>query len=890
VPRLAPAADPHVLVATPTDDDRHWDALLAEQPATSTVVVLLGEDTPHGHDAEGGPPTERALRHTRLLRSLALAARRRTESDDGTRVRLWLVTPPTGALPGPERPLHPSTACAWGVARTLGNEYPDLDVRRISLDLTGTQADADRLAAELTDPGPEDEILLTRAGRFVPRVREAALTAREPAPADASATSYALRLSAPGRNYRLDWAAAPAPAPGPDELLISVSAAALNYKDVLQALGAIPVEERQEEAGGNGFTTGMECAGTVLAVGSRVTGFTPGDRVMAFGRGTLRSHVTVPAAMAARLPHGMDACRAATLPVVFLTVHHALHDLARPVAGETVLVHGAAGGVGLAALQYARQAGLRVVATAGTATKRDLLRTLGVRHVLDSRSPGFAERVKEMTDGVGVDIVLNSLSGEAMTRGLEVLRPGGRFIELGKRDIYADGRLPLGPFLNAITFSAANLDTLVNTRPETVATAFAEVAERVGQGVHQPVPHHVYPAHRVTEAFEALQHSRHIGKVVISLEEPPPVREEPRPFTPDANGTYLITGGLTGFGAATARGLADRGARHLVLVGRRGARTPDAPALLEDLRRRGVSVSVHAADVADPVAMAEVLRKVDAAQPPLRGVLHSATVIDDAPLGRLTPDQAQRVLLPKADGAEVLHRLTRDRDLELFVVYSSVSALFGNQNQGGYNAANLFLEALTRSRRAAGLPGLAVAWGALGEHGFVARHGIGDVMRRMGFGMLSSEEALTALETLLGRDDDVAVVTRTDWSLARGNFTAVRAPRFRDVGAVGGDDDERGDGAALRQTLAALSPEEALARTTEVVTDILCRILQTTVDRVPADRRLDQLGLDSLMGVELLTAANQRLGCALSAVEVLDSTTVADVARRYLRRLLQSTG
>ncbi|MBZ4323064.1 type I polyketide synthase, partial [Streptomyces huiliensis] len=721
--RLSPDGGPRARLVPPTGDERRWDALLADQPPVTGVVVVLGEDATAG-SAHGGTPdaerapdveraldAERALDHAELLRALALAARRRTEADGEARVGLWLVTPPTGALPAPERPLDPTAACAWGVARTLGNEYPDLTVRRVSLDAADGDAEADaaRLAAELTDPGPEDEIVLTRSGRFLPRVREepdAGVRARDTA-------SYALRLRDPGRFYRLDWAPAEAPAPGPDDLLIAVRAAALNYKDVLQALGTMPVEEEQEESGGRGFATGMECAGTVVAVGSRVAGFAPGDRVMAFGRGTLRSHVAVPAALAARLPDGMDLCRAATLPVVFLTVHHALHELARLAPGETVLVHGAAGGVGLAALQYAERAGARVVATAGTPVKRDLLRLLGVRHVLDSRSPGFAERVMEVTGGEGVDVVLNSLSGEALARGLEVLRPGGRFVELGKRDLYADGRLPLRPFLNGITFSAATLDTLARARPAALAATFAEVADRVRDGVYRPVPHHVYPAHRVADAFEVLQHSRHIGKVVVSLEEPPPVREEPRPYAPDPHGTYLVTGGLTGFGAATARRLADRGARHLALVGRRGGATPEAPALLADLRRRGVSVTVHAADAADPAAMAEVLAAVDAAGPPLRGILHAAMVVDDAPLARLTTERVRRVLLPKAGGADVLHRLTRDRDPDVFVLYSSVSALVGNQNQAGYNAANLFLEALTRARRAAGRPGLAVAWGAM---------------------------------------------------------------------------------------------------------------------------------------------------------------------------------
>ncbi|MFF7731145.1 SDR family NAD(P)-dependent oxidoreductase [Streptomyces sp. NPDC008001] len=884
--RLAPGGGPRVRRVPPTSDEKCWETFLAGQPRSTTVVILLGEDPEPGTAHEGLLDTDRALEHAALLRAVTLAARRRTEQAEGTRVGLWLVTPPSGILPAPERPLHPTAACAWGVARSLGNEHPDLTVRRISLDATEAEAEAEagRLAAELTGPGPEDEILLTRSGRFVPRVRPETDLSRPLRPD--GATSYALRLREPGRSYRLAWSPAPVPEAGPDELVIAVHAAALNYRDVLQALGAVPLDEQQLDDGGREFAMGLECAGTVVATGPRVTGFAPGDRVMAFGTETLRSHAAVPAALAARLPDGMDFCRAATLPVVFLTVHHALHHLARPVPGGTVLVHGAAGGVGLAALQYAERAGIQVVATAGTPTKRDLLRLLGVRHVLDSRSPAFAERVMEVTGGQGVDVVLNSLSGEAMARGLEVLRPGGRFVELGKRDLYADGRLPLRPFLRNVTFSAVDLAALVRTAPRTVAARFAEVAERVRDGVYVPLPHHVYPAARVADAFEALQHSRHVGKVVMSLAEPPVLRDVPRPYAPDPHGTYLISGGLTGFGAATARRLADRGARHLALVGRRGAGTPEGPALLEDLRARGVSVTVHAADVADAAAMEAVLEAMDAAGHPLRGVLHAAMTLDDAPLRELTTGRVRQVLVPKAGGADVLDRLTRGRDLELFVLYSSVASLLGSVHQANYNGANAFLEALARRRRQTGLPGLAVAWGAVAEVGYVARQGIGDFTRRLGLDPMPPGDALDALEALSARGDDVTVVARIDWDTTRHALPTLGAARFGAVHRTVEDSGGAGR-AALLEALAAASPDEARARVTEILTGLLCRVLQTTPDRVPADRRLDQLGLDSLMGAELLTAVNQRLGCSLPVVEILDSSTVGDLAVRCLRRLRQ---
>ncbi|MEV5136069.1 SDR family NAD(P)-dependent oxidoreductase [Streptomyces syringium] len=876
--RLTPAGAPPVHHVPLTSGDQYWQHLLAGQPPATDVVLLLGD----GETAEGRTlETERAVEHTAVLRAVAEAARRRSAESELPPVNLWLVTPPAGALPAPERALDPTVACAWGVARSLGNEYANVVVRKISLDATDPATDAGRLAAELMDPGPEDEIVLTRSGRFVPRVREEPDLSRRVRATGTS--SYALRLRDPGRSYRLDWSPAPVPAAGPDDLLVAVRAAALNYKDVLQALDSVPLDESQNDAGGRDFATGMECAGTVVAVGSHVTGFAPGDRVLAFGSGTLRSHAVVPAATAVHVPASMSFSRAATLPVAFLTVHHSLHHLARPAPGETVLVHGAAGGVGLAAVRYAEQAGAHVVATAGTATKRDLLRMLGVRHVLDSRTPAFAERILAVTGGEGVDVVLNSLSGEAMARGLEVLRPGGRFVELGKRDLYGNSRLLLRPFLGNVTFTTVDLAELARSAPHRMATQVAELAERVRDGSYRPLPHHVYSADRITEAFETLQHSRHVGKVVISLEEPPLLRELPRPYTPDPRGTYLITGGLSGFGAATARRLADRGARHLALVGRRGAGTPEAPGLLAHLRERGVSVTVHVADAADPAAMAGVLTAVDTEHHPLRGVVHAAMVLDDAPLAELTPDRVRRVLVPKAAGADVLDRLTRDRDLELFVLYSSATALLGSQSQASYSGANLFLEALVRSRRRADRPGLAVAWGALGQVGYVARHGADEFMRRIGLDPVPPGEALDAMEALLGRGDEVAVVARVGWGTTRHTMASVGTPRFDGVRPA--EEVSGGRGRAGLPAALAASPEEAHAQVVEILTDCLCRILQTTADRIPPDQRLDRLGLDSLMGAELMAAVHRQLGCTLPAVEILDSPTVDDLARRCLRRL-----
>ncbi|MFF4528451.1 zinc-binding dehydrogenase [Streptomyces sp. NPDC001407] len=465
------------------------------------------------------------------------------------------MTHPRDIAPDEAEATRPADAVLWGLTRCLVNEQPDLGCRRLSLNRSGTaSADTRRLAQELFHPTAEDEIILSPQGRFVLR--------EQPRPSAVPATdglAFALRIRDAGLSYRLAWEETERPEPGPGEVLIEVRAAALNYRDVMRSLGLLPAEAAEGTPWGTGV--GLECAGTVAACGPGVTGLRPGDRVAGTSPASLASHTVTQAGAVRPMPDDMTYAEAATMPVAYATVHYSLITLARLQPGETLLVHGAAGGVGPAALRYATACGAHVIATIGSDLKRDFLRALGVQHVLDSRSLHFAGQVMEITHGQGVDVVLNSLAGEAITRGLELLRPGGRFLELGKRDIYENKPLPLRPFANNIAFFAVDLTKVLNA-PSHIEALRQDVQAANWREAWCPLPHSVFPAARVTEAFTLLQHSRHIGKVVVAfdpLDEPPLVeRGYPDPRL-DPEGTYLITGGTSGFGAATAHWLAGLG-------------------------------------------------------------------------------------------------------------------------------------------------------------------------------------------------------------------------------------------------------------------------------------------------------------------------------------------
>ena len=379
----------------------------------------------------------------------------------------------------------------------LANEMPRLSLRLVDLPATLAANDrARQIAAELSASGTEDEIVWTPEGRHVLRVRRG-LPPRLADPSDV----LTLGSRHPGGLDSLGWeVGAPRPV-GPGQVEVEVHAAGLNFRDMMWAMGLLP-----EEALIDGFagpTFGLECAGIVRSIGSDVEGWAVGDRVMGFAPASLSTRVVTMADALAPIPPGMSFAAAATIPVTFVTAIYALGHLAKLAPGEHVLIHAAAGGVGLAAIQYAKHRGAVVIATAGSEVKRSFLRLAGADHVLDSRDLGFCNEVREITGGQGVDVVLNSLSGEAMERSLEVLRPFGRFLELGKRDLYLNRRIHLRPLRQNISYFAIDIDQLPMRRPDLARDLLREVSAALAEGAIRPLAHRIFSFGELDDAIPA---------------------------------------------------------------------------------------------------------------------------------------------------------------------------------------------------------------------------------------------------------------------------------------------------------------------------------------------------------------------------------------------------
>ena len=773
----------------------------------------------------------------------------------------------------------PHAAALMGARRVLANEAPHIACRLIRIDgELGQDEAALRIAGELARPDAEQEVAWTPRGRTVPRIRRALPPSIAPAPG-------ALRLGVerPGLLDSLGWAAATPVAPAGGEIALKVEAAGLNFRDVMWAMGLLPDEALLD--GFAGPTLGLECAGAVTAVGEGVDGFAIGDRVMAFAPASLATHAVTAAHAVMRMPPGMDFAAAATVPVAFLTVAYALGHLARIEAGETVLIHGGAGGVGLAAIQYARHRGARVFATAGSPAKRALLASLGVEAVLDSRSLAFADEVMRLTDSAGVDVVLNSLSGEAMRRSLALVRPFGRFLELGKRDFYENSSVGLRPFRHNVSYYGIDADQLPLRRPALAAALFDEITGLFAQGALRALPHRLYDYADAEDAFRLMQASGHIGKIVLTpgttLPTALPAATE---FTARADRTYVVTGGLDGFGRETARWLASHGARHLALVSRRGPATNGAEAVLAEFARDGVDARAYAADVADEAALADVLAAIRRDQAPIAGVVHAAVAMDDALLSQLDAGRFARALHPKLAGAEALDRLTREDPIELFLLFSSVTTPLGNPGQGNYVAANAAIEAVAERRHAAGLPALAVQWGPIGDAGYLAREAqVSEMLsRQLGGAHLSAAQALDALPALLAAGAPVVGMASVRWASLKGRLPLLGSSLFDEMGGAAADEAGEVD---LRALLAQCSPAEAQERVTALLIEEVARIMKLAPDRVEPQRALAELGMDSLMAVELRLAVEQRFGVTVPLLALAEGATLTAMAGRIVRGL-----
>ncbi|MFI9538205.1 SDR family NAD(P)-dependent oxidoreductase [Nocardia fusca] len=756
-----------------------------------------------------------------------------------------------------------ATAAVWGLLRTAQSENPD----RIHVVDVDEWTDYRRCVALALTLDDEPELAVRRGTAYVPRLRRAG-AGLPGAAALRQGAAWTFRDMGRGTLAEDNFGLAEDPRAAEPlragQVRVAVRAVGLNFRDVLVALGTYPFPDAR---------IGGEAAGIVLEVAPDVTEFAPGDRVFGFCWG-IDSVAVADRRLLARMPRGWSFTQAAAVPVVYATAYYGLVDLGGAQPGQTLLLHAATGGVGMAAVQLARHLGLRLLVTAST-PKWGTLREMGFddSDIGDSRTLEFERKFREATAGRGVDMVLDSLAGEFVDASMRLLPRGGRFIEMGVLDRRDPAEVAAAhPGVDYRSFVLLDVD------PDRLHEILTTLVALFDTGALAPSPTTAWDLRQAPEVFRHLGQARHIGKNVLTV---------PTPVRPD--GTVLITGGTGVLGALAARHLiTEYGLRRLVLASRRGPDAPGAAELRAELTALGAHVDIVACDAADRAALDAMLAAIPPDHP-LTGVVHTAGVLADGVFTAMTAEQITDVLRPKVDAAWNLHEATENLDLSLFVLYSSLTGVIGTPGQANYAAGNVFLDALAQHRHVHGLAATSVAWGLWEQStGMTATLGATDLarLRREGILALSDPDGTALFDAALAAGDPTFVAARIDWAtLAEAQGSGLRAimrgltgPVRRRVAA------EKSRSPGLAVQLAGRSVDEQEGMILDVIRVQAAAVLGHAVaGAVRADRPFTDIGFDSIGVMEFRNRLKSAVDVQLPATAMFDYPTPKALAA-YLRR------
>ena len=799
--------------------------------------------------------------------------------------RWFLVTRGAQAVESSSsRPLALAGSALWGFGRVLAAEHPELACLRIDLDPeAGAEESATMLSKDVLVKQPdEDQVAYRNDTRYAPRLvrchrgGDHLLSIPSEGP-------FRLQLSSFGVLDNLEFATLTRRQPQIGEVEIEVVTSGLNFRDVLRALGMLQEYERSLGIlSAQDAVFGLECGGRVVAVGDQVTEFNVGDEVIGLVMGSMTSHATVPVQYIAPKPANVSFEAAVATSFTMMTAIRALEQGADLKAGERVLIHAAAGGVGQAAVQLAQRIGAEVFGTA-SARKWEFLTAQGVPHVMNSRTLDFADQIMELTNGEGVDVVLNSLNGDYIPKSLSVLKPGGRFIEIGAIGIWQPEQV--AEFRDDISYERFDMLDEEVKNPGSMGQKMRDVLGRLGREELEPLEHKAFSGAEAVEAFRFVAQAKHIGKIMVTLEREAKKDDETQETRIREDASYLVTGGLGALGREVAQWLAEQGARHLVLTGRRGAATPEAKRAVADLTEAGVDVLVSQTDMTDGDQVSALIRQVDSTRPPLKGIMHAAGVLDDGILMEQDWDRFAKVVAPKAAGAWHLYEQTRAHELDFFVSFSSIASLLGSAGQGNYATANAFLDGLAQQLQREGLRGLSINWGPWSEVGMAA-----DLSRRdrarwaaAGIGMISTKQGLEILGKTLSASGQIGAVP-VDWTRLLANLSGV--PFFGEFLAETGY--VAGERSKFLEQLEETPVEERRELLSAHVISEVSRVLGLdSNDPLPLETGFFELGIDSLTAVELRNRLERSLGGALPATLIFNYPTLSAMIEYFAEDVLE---
>ncbi|KAL9603451.1 MAG: hypothetical protein Q9219_001138 [cf. Caloplaca sp. 3 TL-2023] len=812
---------------------------------------------------------------------------------------------------------HQSAAAMTGLLRCIQNEHEDLKI--ISVQVPGEdQSDIviEQIAEViqkkfLTEPSEkESEYQSTTSLLEVPRLIQASsLNAtihsrtksqkvEQRAFGEDSARNLKLAVGTPGLLDSLrfiDDATTPQTISS-DEIEVEVKAAGVNFRDVLIASGQLKSE-----------VFGSECSGIVTQAGQN-SGFQLGDRVVSVAVGSYQRRARCKAAVACKLPETISYAAGAALPTPFITAYYCLLKVARIQARESVLIHSAAGGTGQACIQLAKMHNATIYATAGTEEKRLFLHTtydIPKENIFTSRDPTFATGIKKRTGGQGVDIVINSLTGEALkTTWEECLAPLGRFVEIGKKDISSFGQLPMAAFANNKSFTYVDLVGLYAAQdPSFMGDILREILVLLEEGkISLQKPLEVFNASQIQDAFRWMQSGKNMGKAVIEFGDEDIVSVIPSTqpsYCFDLNATYVIAGGSGGLGRSIARWMASRNARSIILLSRSGSSTQATKDLIDELSALGVRIATPSCDVGDRTALEQTLDTCLQTMPPIKGCIQGAMVLKDALFVNMTHDDFTTPLKPKIQGSWNLHTLL-PKQMDFFVLLSSIAGVIGNRGQSNYAAGNTYQDALARYRVAQGEKAVSIDLGNVRHVGYIAEHDeVATTLKSDKYLSIDESELLAMLEHFcdpgfVPTAENCQVVTGIERaaSLRRKRFDEppfMKLPMFSHLHIAHGDDIAGADAegtnrVAARTDYGALlssvgSLDEAAATVTQGLIEKLSSIMALAAVDVDASKPLHSYGIDSLAAVEMKTWLAREIGSDVAVFDILSGKSIEELGR-----------
>jgi acyl transferase domain-containing protein/NADPH:quinone reductase-like Zn-dependent oxidoreductase len=738
------------------------------------------------------------------------------------------------------------------------------------------------LMSELAVPGAfshdhTDEIVLRNGSRW-------AVVITRTLPRRLETMAQGQHLTDPEANFTVDipksrilsdlgWRRCPRPAPRAGEVELRMEVVGLTYKDAVKVLGLLG--KRELENTFYGTELGVEGVGIVTRVGPGVDGLQIGDIAATGAKDMLVRYQIADAALCTKLPNSAngrlraEVCASMT---AFITAEHALLELARLKPGETVLIHGAAGGVGQAAVQVAKMCGAEVIGTASTVERRSFVLASGADYAIDSRSLNFVDDVRELTNGRGADVILSSAPGEILRHNFAAAVEFGRIIEVGKAEIYGNATLDMSVFDKNLGYFQIDMDRYFAWDPAAVIQLESEVYKKFAEGIYQPLPVEVFDPADIGRAFEEVFHSNRTSRVALRLiGDPPPVKPGRQAVVTDPAGTYLITGGHGGFGLATGRWLVRRGARRLVLASRTGATTELARKQIAQWRTQGIEVIDEFVDMTDTYAVEAMVKRCSVSAHPLRGIYHAAGVVADQRIADMDLTDLKRVYDVKVNGGRALWSAVNAEGITLdqFVLYSSLGTMLGLLGQYSYSAANFALHALTESIAQQGQPAICIAWGHMsGTGGGMATDEVlARYMTASGVDPIEMDDGPIYLEAALQLGVRQASISLINWSQLDTVFSHYRQ-LLRTSAVISTAAESNSVLDQLRASLIALDEEERSTVVGYMLAEQLATVMGVSTEAIDIDVPVMELGLNSLMSVEFSARTGEAMGVSLNTLKL----------------------